>query len=106
MSHHTKLDEKLEGAENFWAWKYRISLVLEENKLDTYISREFPVREGDEAKALHKKNYFKAKRIIADSIKDHLIPQVSSLKKPKEMFDSLTKLFEGKNINQKMTLRN
>ena len=48
----------------------------------------------------------KAKRIIADSIKDHLIPHVSSLKTPKEMFDSLTKLFKGKNINQKMTLRN
>ena len=46
------------------------------------------------------------KRIIAYSIKDHLIPQVSSLKKPKAMFDALTKLFEGKNINQKMTLRN
>ena len=56
--------------------------------------------------ALHKKNLVKAKKIIADSIKDHLIPQVSSLKTPKEMFDSLTKLFEGKNINQKMTLRN
>ena len=47
-----------------------------------------------------------AKSIIADSIKDHLIPHVSSLKTPKEMFDALTKLFEGKNINQKMTLRN
>ena len=47
-----------------------------------------------------------AKRIIADSIKDHLIPQVSSLKTPKEMFDSLTKLFEGKNINWNMTVRN
>ena len=46
------------------------------------------------------------KRIIADSIKDHLIPKVSSLKTPKAMFDSLIKLFEGKNINQKMTLRN
>ena len=44
--------------------------------------------------------------IIADSIKDHLIPQVSSLKTPKSMFDALTKLFEGKNINRKMTLRN
>ena len=43
--------------------------------------------------------------IIADSMKDHLIPQVSSLKKPKEMFDSLTKLFEGKNINRNMNLR-
>ena len=47
-----------------------------------------------------------AKRIIADSIKDHLIPQVSSLKTPKAMFDALTKFFEGNNINRKMTLRN
>ena len=46
------------------------------------------------------------KRIIADSIKYHLIPQVSSLKTPKSMFDSLTKLLEGKNINRKMTQRN
>ena len=35
---------------------------------------------------------------------DHLVPQVSSLKTPK-MVDSLTKLFEGKIINQNMTLR-
>ena len=62
------------------------------------MSGEVLVPEGDEAKALHKKNLVKAKRIIADSMKDHLIPQVSSLKKSKEMFDSLTKLFEGKSI--------
>ena len=48
----------------------------------------------------------KAKKIIVDSVTDQLVPQVSSLKTPKEMFYSLTKLFEGKNINQKMTLRN
>ena len=57
-------------------------------------------------KALHKNNLVKAKKIIAYSIMDHLIPQVSSIKTLKEMFDSLTKLFEGKNINRKMTLRN
>jgi hypothetical protein len=34
-----------------------------------------------------------------------LIPQVSSKKTPKEMFDALTRLYEGKNINQKMNLR-
>ena len=73
--------------------------------MDTYISREVPVLEGDEARELHKKNLVKDKKIIVYSIKDHLIPQVSSLNKPKEMFDSLTKLFEGKNINWKMTLR-
>ena len=52
--------------------------------------------------ASHKKNLVKAKKIIADSIIDHLIQQVKTLK---EMFDSLTKIFEGKNINWKMTLR-
>ena len=66
MSHHTKLNEKLEGADNFRAWKYRISLVMEENELDSYISEEVPVPGGDEEKALHKKNLVMAKRIIAD----------------------------------------
>ena len=56
-------------------------------------------------KALHKKNLVKAKNIIVDSITDQIVPQVSSLNTLK-MFDSLTKLFEGKNINRKMTLRN
>ena len=106
MCHHTKLDENLEGVDNFRAQKYRISLVLEENELDSDIHEEVLVSEGDEAKALHKKKLVMEKRIIADSIKDHLIPQVSSLKTPKAMFDALTKLFEGKNINRKMTLRN
>ena len=72
--------------------------------MDSYINEEVPVLEGDEA--LHKKKLVMEKRIIADSIKYFLIPQVSSLKTPKDMFDALTKLFEGKNINRKMTLRN
>ena len=56
-------------------------------------------------KALYKKNLVKAKNIMVDSVMDQLVPQVSSLKTPK-MFDSLNKIFEGKNIHQKMTLRN
>ena len=48
----------------------------------------------------------KAKRIIAESIKDNLISQVSSRRTPKEVFDALSNLFEGRNINRKMTLRN
>ena len=99
MSHHANIDENLEGDDNFRSWKYRISLVLEENELDSYyIHEEVPVLEGDEEKALNKKKMVMEKRIIANSIKDHLIPQVSSLKTPKAMFDALTKLFEGKNI--------
>jgi hypothetical protein len=37
MSASTKLVDKLEGVENFCAWKYRISLILEENDLARFI---------------------------------------------------------------------
>ena len=47
-----QLDDKLGEVDNFQAWKYMISLVLEGNELDTYISGEVPVQEGDEAKSL------------------------------------------------------
>ena len=64
--------------------------------MDSCINEEVPVPEEDEAKALHKNKLVMEKRIIVDSIKDHLIPQVSSLKTPKAMLDALTKLFEGR----------
>ena len=58
-----------------------------------------------EAKEKHKKDMIRAQRIIADSIKDHLIPQVSSKKTPKEMYDALSRMYEGRNINRNMNLR-
>ena len=43
--------------------------------------------------------------IIVDSIKDHVIPQVSSKNTTKKMYDALSIMCEGKNINGKMNLR-
>ena len=47
----------------------------------------------------------RAQRNIVESIKDHLIPQVSSKKTPKEMYAALSRMYEGRNINKKMNLR-
>ena len=101
----TKLVDKLEGVENFCAWKYRIGLILEENDLAKFIKENVSEPEEDATKEKYKKDMVRAKRIIADSIKDHLIPQVSSKNTPKDMFDALPRIYEGKNINQKMNLR-
>jgi hypothetical protein len=101
----TKLVDKLEGVENFRAWKYMIALIPEENDLIKFIKENVPEPQEDVAKAKYKKDMVRAKRIIADSTKEHLIPQVSSKNTPKEMFDALTNLYEGKNINRKMNLR-
>ena len=105
MTRNTKVDEKIEWVDNFRAWKYKILLILEENDLEKYVEEEVTNPYGDEAKAKHKKNMVRENRIIVDSIKDHLIPHVSYSKNPKEILYALTKLYEGKNINRKMTLR-
>jgi hypothetical protein len=89
MSASTKLVEKLEGIDNFCAWKYRIILILVENDLAKFIKEEVEEPEDAVEKAKHQKDSIRDQRIIADSIKDHLIPYVSSKKCPKEMFDSL-----------------
>ena len=81
MTNHARLMTSLVKLTTLKHAKYRISLVLEENELDTYISGEVPIPKGDETKSLQKKKLVKPKRIIVYSIKDHLIPQVSSLKR-------------------------
>ena len=48
----------------------------------------------------------KAKRIIADSIKDHHIPHVSSFKTLKEVYDAFKNMFERNNVNREMPLWN
>ena len=105
MSASTRLVDKIEGVKNFRAQKYRISLSLEENDLEKFIKENVPEPADIAAKEKHQNDTVRAKRIIADSIKDHLIPQVASKKTPKEMFDALTRLYEGRNINRKMNLR-
>jgi hypothetical protein len=83
MSASTKLVDKLEGVEKFHAWKYKIALILEENDLAKFIKENVPEPEEDVAKAKYKNDMVRAKRIIVDSIEDHLIPQVSSKNTPK-----------------------
>ena len=74
MAPRTKLEDKLEGIENFLAWKYMIGIILRENGLEKYIKDEFADPMEVEAKEKHEQDLIKAMRIIVDSIKDHLIP--------------------------------
>ena len=60
MAPSTKLEDKLEGIEDFWAWKYTIGLILLENYLDKYVKEEVSEPEEAEAKEKHKKDMIRA----------------------------------------------
>jgi hypothetical protein len=100
-----KIEDKLEGATNFWAWKERILHLLEENDLNEYVVIVIPSPNDPQELATHKKKEVKAKRVLLDSVKDHLIPYISEKKTAKDMFDALMGLYQRGNTSQKLILR-
>jgi hypothetical protein len=72
-----RVEDRLDGEDNFISWKHRILLILEENDLLDHVKQVLPELEEEEAKEKYKNNEIKAKRISIDSIKDHFIPNVS-----------------------------
>ena len=54
---------------------------------------------------LHEMKEARAQRIILDGVKDHLIPHLDEKQTTKEMWDALKGLYEAKNENRKMALK-
>jgi hypothetical protein len=100
-----KAEDRLVGAENFNAWKYRIMNIFEENDLEDFITREVEEPTTNTARAAYKRKQTKARRIIFDSIKDNLIPLIGPLRIAKECFDALANLYEKKAPTQKRILK-
>jgi hypothetical protein len=81
-------------------------VVLKENKIYNYVNSVVAAPVADHvALDLHEVKEAKAQRIILDGVKDHLIPHLTEKKTTKEMWVALKKLFEAKNENRKMALK-
>jgi hypothetical protein len=83
----------LEGASKFVPWKTRVTLVLMENGLWDFANTIVTPSMDSKDLAAHELKVVKARRIILDAVKDHLIPHISEKKLGREMFVSPTELF-------------
>ena len=111
METRLRLEDRLDGVENFVPWKARIVLILEENELwDEVVHNTTAVLivvppSTDAATLTVFNKDIKARRIILDAAKDHVIPHISSKTRAYQMWDALTSLFQSSNENRKMVLR-
>jgi hypothetical protein len=109
MTTGLRIEDRLDGAINFGAWKERMVLLLQESELweivENSTTNPVNVPTNPTLLAIYTKKSIKAKRIILDAIKDHLIPHVTGKTNAYEMWDSLTKLYQSTNENRKMLLR-
>jgi hypothetical protein len=101
-----RYEDRLDDISNYLLWKARLSVVLKENKIYSYVKSLVAAPATDPvALDLHETKEAKAQRIILDGVKDHLITNLDEKKTTKKMWDALKNLFEAKNENQKMALK-
>jgi hypothetical protein len=78
---------------------------LEENDLKEYVEMVIPDPKDARELAAHKKREVKAKRVLLDFVKDHLILHISEKKTTKDMYDALVGLYQSGNANRKLILK-
>ena len=88
------VEDRLDGDSNYGSWKPRVLLYLEENEVKDFALTTVPVLDDATQLAAWKRNDVKARKILMDSVKNHLVSHLAKLETAKEMFDSLKKLFE------------
>jgi L-lactate utilization protein LutB len=86
----------LDGSSNFNNWKARIRAILEENNLDQYVTTVVAEPTSTAGRVSFKRNQAKARRIIYDYVKKHIMPIITPLKIANECYDTLVKLYETK----------
>jgi hypothetical protein len=106
MATRMRVEDRLEGSRNFRSWKHRFQMILDENDILEHVTVGVLEPKEEDQKTKHKKNEKKAKRIVSDSVKDHLIPYIFELQIARQMYEALSRLYESKDISWNLTLRN
>ena len=79
-------EEKLYGSTNYNSCKARLTTTLEENDLDDIVFNDTEEPTSNAGKLAYKRKQGKARRIIYDSVKEMVMPNITALKTAKECF--------------------
>ena len=96
--------DRLDGASNFIIWKAKILAVLDKNHIKDYALRMVVVPVDVDPLKKYKEAQAKAKCMILDGVKDHVIPHIAKKDTAKEMWEALTTLYEGTFVQREMLL--
>ena len=99
-----RVEDRLDGGGNWVSWRARIVLLLEECELWEIVESVVNVPTDPTQLVEFKKNV-KVKRIILDSVNDHIIPHVSGKDYAYQMWESLSNLYQSSNQHRKMVLQ-
>jgi hypothetical protein len=100
-----RAEDRLEGATNFNVWKICIINILQEHDLEKYVTIVVEEPMNNARRMAFRKSQAKAKQIIFHSVKDNIMPAMTSLMTAKDCMDTLVNLYEKQAPSQKRTLK-
>ena len=74
-----EVEDHLDGVTNFISWKSRV-LILEKNDLLKLVNEKVSEPDAEDDKSHWRKSDCRARRILVDSVSDHLVRQFSQKK--------------------------
>jgi hypothetical protein len=99
-----RFEDRLDGASNFCSWRERIGVVFEEQGVWEFVDNPPATPVEPQQLAQHSKKDAKAKRIILEGVKDHIIPHIAGKKTAKEMWTAIIGLYQGTSEARKFVL--
>jgi hypothetical protein len=102
-----RLEYALEGSSNYIAWKDRMEAVLEDNGLKEYIDKDVPKPDVTDTANLDawQKKVAKARRILLEGVRDHIVSSLHGKTTPHAMWKVLTELFQNSSDHRKLVLK-
>ena len=90
-----RLEYSLEGSSKYFSWNDRMESVLEDNGLKEFIDNDVPKPAMIDAANIDawKKKVEKARRILLEGARDHIVSSLHGKSTPYAMWKALTDLF-------------
>jgi len=102
-----RLEYALEDNSNYIAWKDRMEVVLEDNRLKEFIDQEIPKLASTNAQELAKwkKRVAKARQIILEGVQYHIVSSLHGKDTPFSMWKTFKDLYQNIIDQRKLALK-
>jgi len=104
--HGVRDQDRLDGASNFAVWKARILSVLDRNRVKNFALKFIVVPVNPNENERYEKAMARAKCIILDGVKDHVVPHIAMKETKVEMWEALKNLYQHTSVQKRMLLEN
>lgn len=105
MASAIRFEDRLRGSDDFSAWKFRIKMILRENKVDSYVQTESAAPDNEPDETTWIEGNEKAIKIIVDGVRNNIMPIIKKQETTYKMFKALERTFEISNASHTLALK-